>query len=117
MINYYPQDTGGWGVYKLLQLQKWLADFLPADQAQMCWHKDCDYYLFELVQLLSNNIVFPCFLYQEEGKLVDKCQIPTFAHCGEDTALEMIITNDILFNSPELQIIPVAQFYQDYCQP
>jgi hypothetical protein len=26
----------------------------------------------------------------------------------------MIITNDIPFNSPELQTIPVSQFYQDY---
>jgi hypothetical protein len=65
MIEYYPQDAGGRNIYKLTQSKKWLHHLSKADQAQMCRHEVYDYYLFEPVQLVTNDIVVLFYFYQQ----------------------------------------------------
>ncbi|EFP86451.2 uncharacterized protein PGTG_12407 [Puccinia graminis f. sp. tritici CRL 75-36-700-3] len=61
VIEYFPQEADGRGVYKLSQSKKWLEGFEPTSRAPMCRNNGRDWFLFEPVQLNTDEIVVPVF--------------------------------------------------------
>ncbi|POV94520.1 hypothetical protein PSHT_16173, partial [Puccinia striiformis] len=73
------------------------------------------YYLFEPVQITSEEIVVPLFFYLEAGQLVAKCVKPELFVTGKDNnSLAINIWRGLSFNLSELADIPVCNFHKAY---
>ncbi|KAI7933513.1 hypothetical protein MJO29_016833 [Puccinia striiformis f. sp. tritici] len=116
-IEFYPEQSHGKNVYKLSQSRKWLEELGESDRAPMVRSGGTDYYLFEPVQLPSNEIVVPLFFYSEGGELVAKCVKPELFDTGNDTnPLTITIRKHLSFNSSEVADVPVSTFHKAYDQ-
>ncbi|KAI7964096.1 hypothetical protein MJO29_004523, partial [Puccinia striiformis f. sp. tritici] len=73
------------------------------------------YYLFEPVQITSEEIVVPLFFHLEAGQLVAKCVKPELFVTGKDNnSLAINIWRGLSFNLSELADIPVCNFHKAY---
>jgi hypothetical protein len=75
-MDFYPEDTNGFNIYKLSQSLKWREDF-PADiWVQMVEVHSKHFYIFEPIELDDRKIVIPVYFYTFKGELYSKCVKP-----------------------------------------
>ncbi|OAV89083.1 hypothetical protein PTTG_28819 [Puccinia triticina 1-1 BBBD Race 1] len=114
-LDYYPEMTDG-PHFKFSQSKKWLEDLAPQHRAQMCDVDGEHYYIFEPVELESTEIVIPVFFYTLNSKLYAKCIKPDMnehLNAGKQI-IQLKITQDILFQDPDLSSIHTNQFKKPY---
>jgi hypothetical protein len=109
-LDFYPKDTNGRDQFKLSQCQKWLE--LPSNlRPKMCVSNTKHLYIFEPAQTHSQGIVVPIFFYIINAELCAKCICPTV-----QKPFRLIIPGSIEFSDPNLLIINVKQFCQNYSE-
>ncbi|KAA1076465.1 hypothetical protein PGT21_007921 [Puccinia graminis f. sp. tritici] len=113
-LQFYPEATEFKGVTRLSQSAKWLMELQPENRAQMVRQDQKDYYIYELVQLMSDRIVVPVYFYEEGGEMYAKCITPEIIVDAELGQLKFRIAKDLPFLSPALESIPTNQFYVEY---
>jgi hypothetical protein len=101
----------------LHQSVKWREELSPAARVQMVAYGSKHYYIYEPVTLKGpmQDIVIPVFFYMSNNTLYAKCITPKFfplppLQPGEKSGLAVLIPEDIIFNSINLNAIPVSQF-------
>lgn len=107
-INFYPEDPKGGDQFKLSQSQKWL-DLPSTIRRQMCINNTKHPYIFKPVQTSSNLTVVPLFFYTLNSELCAKCIIPTIQN-----PFQLVIPGLIHFGDPQLVIIKVKDFSEEY---
>ncbi|KAA1120083.1 hypothetical protein PGT21_037132 [Puccinia graminis f. sp. tritici] len=110
-LEFYPEWCEGVNVNKFSQSTKWLADLAPEHRPQMCEVRGKHYYIYEPVQLISNDVVIPIFFFNYKSSLHAKCFKLKHEHINShNNHIKITIPSDLKFDHPELSIIPVAQF-------
>ncbi|KAA1096738.1 hypothetical protein PGT21_026964 [Puccinia graminis f. sp. tritici] len=100
VIEYFPQEADGRGVYKLSQSKKWLEGFEPTLRAPMCRNNGRDWFLFEPVQLNTDEIVVPVFFFMRGTVMFAKYNLETVKVSDfEYDCLEVIGTNGRLLST------------------
>ncbi|EFP77823.2 uncharacterized protein PGTG_03779 [Puccinia graminis f. sp. tritici CRL 75-36-700-3] len=110
-LEFYPEWCDGVNISKFSQSTKWLAGLSPQNRPQMCEVKGKHYYIYEPVQLISNDVVIPIFFFNYKSSLHAKCFKLKHEHINShNNRLTITIPSDLVFEHPELSIIPVEDF-------
>jgi hypothetical protein len=92
---------------------KWREDLPYNMRAQMCVNNGQHFYIFEPLQTFDNQILIPIFLYTFKSQLFAKCIRPQLQIINK-TRIQIFIPSNITYNSPDLFIIPVKEFQNEY---
>jgi hypothetical protein len=110
VIEYFPQEADGKGVYNLSQSKKWLEGFEPTSRAPMCRNNGRDWFLFEPVQLNTDEVVVPVFFFMRGTVMFAKCVKPDFHSIGDGSEIRISFPSDVEFSSDNLETVKVSDF-------
>jgi hypothetical protein len=114
LIKYYPEESFGKDVYQFSQSKKWLEELEPHSRAPMCRINGRDWYLFEPVQLATNEIVVPLFFYCVGSEMFSKCISLQFHIGNTQSTLRLTFPAGLSFRSNMLLHTRVSEFYNEY---
>ncbi|PLW43951.1 hypothetical protein PCASD_06497 [Puccinia coronata f. sp. avenae] len=113
-LDFYPEETHGFNVYKSSQSKKWLKD-LPHDlRVQMIEQNNKHYYIFEPTLLRNGHIVIPVFFYHNGPNLMAKCAVPRITYTESPPTIVIQMPLDPSFDLHALKSLNVVDFDQIY---
>jgi hypothetical protein len=114
-LVFYPEFTDGLNICSFAQSSKWLSGLSPEHRAQMCEVEGKHYYIYEPVQLVSNEVVIPIFFFKYKSTLHAKClEIQSHHINSHNNRITITIPSDLGFDHGDLSTISVKQFKRDY---
>ncbi|PLW58275.1 hypothetical protein PCANC_00780 [Puccinia coronata f. sp. avenae] len=116
-LDFYPESSNGAPVYKFSQSHKWLKCLSPSHRAQMCEVRGKHFYIFEPVQLVSNRVVIPIFLFMLDSRLTARCvDLNSSMMSCEGTRVIITLPKAIPFDDPILSSVDVQEFQSIYSE-
>ncbi|KAH9811012.1 hypothetical protein DFH28DRAFT_1085197 [Melampsora americana] len=98
---------------RINQCQKWREDYPPDLRVQIISSESCHYYVYEPVQLQTEQLVVPIFFFQQDACLMARCLPAIFKQDLHSLAcFKVIIPGDAAFDSDILVIIPCKNLWQ-----
>jgi hypothetical protein len=79
----------------------------------MCIKNNKHLYIFEPLQTFSDQLVVPVFIYTFNSQMFSKCIKPRIKQLSQ-SSIQIFIPSNISYNSPDLCIIPISQFKNEY---
>jgi hypothetical protein len=98
---------------RLSQCQKWREGFSKDLRVQMVVSQRKHFYIYEVVQLVSKQLVVPVFFFQENGRIIAKC-LPAEVQVDEENPnqLDILIPAEPPFESNDLYRTDVTDFWR-----
>lgn len=94
---------------RLSQCGKWLYGFSPELRVQMITTHLGDFYIYEPVQIDSEDVVIPVFFFNQEGVQMVKCIQDCMIWIEEARCFEFRLPEDPRFESSILLSIPASR--------
>jgi hypothetical protein len=92
---------------------KWREDLPREMRTQMCINNQQHFYIFEPLETFQNQILVPIFLYTFQSTIYAKCIQPQIQQIDQ-SKVQLFIPSNLSYNSPELFIIPITLFQNEY---
>ncbi|KAH9825055.1 hypothetical protein DFH28DRAFT_878478, partial [Melampsora americana] len=110
-IVFVPEQAINTPINRFSQCQKWREGYAPDLRVQMIAMKNRHFYIYEPVQLCSQQLVVPMFFFQQNDTLLAKCMPAKVESDLEDPAyLKVIVSDDPPFDSPKFITIKCDDF-------
>ncbi|KAH9812461.1 hypothetical protein DFH28DRAFT_825323, partial [Melampsora americana] len=110
-IVFVPKQAINTPINRFSQCQKWREGYTPDLCVQMIAINNHHFYIYEPVQLCSQQLVVPMFFFQQNDTLLAKCMPAKVESNLEDPAyLKVIVLDDPPFDSPKFITIKCNDF-------
>lgn len=111
-----PELVGRGRISRLSQCGKWLNGFSPELRVQMITTDIGDFYLYEPVQMDSEDVVIPVFFFNQEGVQMVKCLQNCMIWIEDARCFEFQLPEDPSFDSSNLLTIPASQLKTSFAK-
>ncbi|KAH9807092.1 hypothetical protein DFH28DRAFT_1153434 [Melampsora americana] len=112
-LVFVPERTLEGPTNRLSQCKKWREDYSPELRVQMIVSNDIHYYIYEPVQLQTQQLVVPIFFFQQDNCLMARCLPAIVIPDPENpTNLKVLIPEVSAFNSEQLFTIECKDFWR-----
>ncbi|KAH9821027.1 hypothetical protein DFH28DRAFT_923470 [Melampsora americana] len=114
-IVFLPEEPMESPVTRFSQCQKWREAYAPDLRVQMIATKERHFYIYEPVQLVSQQLVVPMFFFQRNGTILARCMPATVvADPGDSAYHKVIVSEDPPFDSPDFFTIKCDDFWKTF---